>query len=62
MIGGVSDKALLTREELIQEETNHGGLILVGSHVKKTTEQLEVLKTSDFIEFIEFDCHLSFAT
>ncbi|TQR20004.1 four-carbon acid sugar kinase family protein [Psychrobacillus vulpis] len=58
VIGGVSDKALLTREELIQEETNHGGLILVGSHVKKTTEQLEVLKTCDFIEFIEFDTHL----
>ena len=58
VIGGVSDKALLTREELIKEETNHGGLILVGSHVKKTTEQLEVLKTSDFIEFIEFNTHL----
>ncbi|MEI4770414.1 four-carbon acid sugar kinase family protein [Psychrobacillus sp. FJAT-51614] len=58
VIGGVSDKALLTRDELIREETNHGGLILVGSHVKKTTEQLEELKTSDFIEFIEFDCHL----
>lgn len=58
VIGGVSDKALLTREELIQDETNHGGLILVGSHVKKTTEQLEVLKTSEFIEFIEFNTHL----
>jgi uncharacterized protein YgbK (DUF1537 family) len=58
VIGGVSDKALLTREELIQEDIGHGGLILVGSHVKKTTEQLEALKTSDFIEFIEFDSHL----
>ncbi|KQL33281.1 four-carbon acid sugar kinase family protein [Psychrobacillus sp. FJAT-21963] len=58
VIGGVSDKALLTRKELIREETNHGGLIIVGSHVKKTTEQLEQLKTSDFIEFIEFDSHL----
>lgn len=58
VIGGVSDKALLTREELIQDETYHGGLILVGSHVKKTTEQLEVLKTSEFIEFIEFNTHL----
>ena len=58
VIGGVSDKALLTREELIREETGHGGLILVGSHVKKTTEQLDALKTSDFIEFIEFDSHL----
>ena len=58
VIGGISDKALLTRDELIQVETGHGGLILVGSHVKKTTEQLEALKTSDSIEFIEFDSHL----
>lgn len=58
VIGGVSDKALLTKEELIRQETDHGGLILVGSHVKKTTEQLEVLKTKDTIEFIEFDSHL----
>ncbi|WP_172370793.1 four-carbon acid sugar kinase family protein [Sporosarcina jiandibaonis] len=58
VIGGVSDKALLTKEELIQEETGHGGLILVGSHVKKTTEQLEEMKKSDSIEFIEFDVHL----
>ena len=58
VIGGVSDKGLLTREELIKEETNNGGLIIVGSHVKKTTEQLEELKKCSFIEFIELDCHL----
>jgi len=58
VIGGVSDKGLLTRDELIKEETNNGGLIVVGSHVKKTTEQLEELKAVDFIEFIEFNCHL----
>lgn len=58
VIGGVSDKGLLTRNELIREETNNGGLIVVGSHVKKTTEQLEELKKVDFIEFIEFNCHL----
>ncbi|HEY8892748.1 MAG TPA: four-carbon acid sugar kinase family protein [Clostridium sp.] len=58
VIGGVSDKGLLTREELIKEETNNGGLIIVGSHVKKTTEQLEELKKCSFIEFIEIDCHL----
>lgn len=33
---------------------NNGGLIVVGSHVKKTTEQLEVLLESN-IEKIEFD-------
>lgn len=58
VIGGVSDKNLLTREELIKEESNHGGLIIIGSHVKKTTEQLEELKKCDFIEFIEFNVHL----
>lgn len=58
IIGGISDKALLTKEELITEASDNGGLIMIGSHVKKTTEQFEVLKTADFIEFIEFDVHL----
>ena len=58
VIGGVSDKALLTREELVNEESNHGGLVIIGSHVQKTTEQLEELKKSDAIKCIEFDVHL----
>ncbi len=58
VIGGVSDKGLLTRDELIKEESDHGGLIIVGSHVKKTTEQLEELKKCDSIQFLEFDAHL----
>lgn len=58
VIGGVSDKNLLTRDELIKGNSKNGGLIIVGSHVKKTTEQLEELKKCDFIEFIEFNCHL----
>jgi uncharacterized protein YgbK (DUF1537 family) len=58
VMGGVGDKALLTREELVKEESNHGGLVIIGSHVKKTTEQLEELKKSEVVEFIEFDVHL----
>lgn len=58
VIGGVTDKALLTRDELITEETNHGGLIVVGSHVQKTTEQLNELIESGLVEAIEFDVHL----
>ena len=58
VIGGVSDKGLLTREELIKEESNNGGLIIVGSHVKKTTEQVEELKKCSFLEFIELNCRL----
>jgi uncharacterized protein YgbK (DUF1537 family) len=58
VIGGVGDKPLLTREDLIREDHRHGGLVLVGSHVKKTTEQLEQLKQCSFIEFIQLDSHL----
>lgn len=58
VIGGVTDKALLTREELVGQETGNGGLIIIGSHVKKTTEQLEELKKLNEIEFIEFNSHL----
>ena len=58
IIGGIEDRALLTREELIKGHSENGGLIMIGSHVKKTTEQFEVLQTCEFIEFIEFDVHL----
>jgi len=58
VIGRVGDKPLLTKAELLTAPTTHGGLIMVGSHVQKTTEQLEELKKCDFIRFLEFDCHL----
>lgn len=58
IIGGIEDKALLTRDELVKDHSGNGGLIMIGSHVKKTTEQFNVLQTCKFIEFIEFDVHL----
>jgi uncharacterized protein YgbK (DUF1537 family) len=59
VLAGISDKPLLTREELLGScPPNNGGLIIIGSHVKKTTEQLEELKKYDFIDFIEFNQHL----
>nr|WP_106780437.1 four-carbon acid sugar kinase family protein [Lysinibacillus timonensis] len=58
IIGGVSDRPLLTRDELVKEASNNGGLIMIGSHVKKTTEQFEELKKCNFIHFIEFNVHL----
>ena len=58
ILGGVSDKPLLTKKELVSPENKHGGIVLVGSHVKKTTMQLEELKQSaKEIHFIEFDAH-----
>lgn len=55
ILGGIPDKALLTKEELI-EDPSLGGIVLVGSHVNKTTLQLEDLKNSGLpIRFEEFD-------
>lgn len=55
VLGGVSDKPLLTSEELADHTNPNGGLIVVGSHVTKTTLQLNQLKKADFIRFVEFD-------
>lgn len=54
VIGGVPDKELLSRKELIADNHN-GGLIIIGSHVKKTTEQFNELKKCSWIKFIEFN-------
>lgn len=58
VLGGIPDKPLLGRGELIDEETPYGGLIAVGSHVQKTTEQLKTLLDSGLVTGIEFDVHL----
>ena len=59
VLGGVPDKALLAKEELVTPDSTNGGIVLVGSHVNKTTQQLEELKNCKFpIAFIEFDQHL----
>ena len=55
IIGGVADKNLLTRSELVDAGNHNGGLIIVGSHVKKTTAQLAELKKISSVAFIEFD-------
>lgn len=40
VLGGVPDRPLLTREDMILRETENGGIVVVGSHTRKTTEQL----------------------
>ncbi len=59
VIGGIPDKAILTREELADKRNKNGGLILIGSHVKRTTQQLEQLEKASFITFVEFNQHLA---
>lgn len=59
VLGGVSDMPLLTKEQLIEKENNNGGIVLIGSHVNKTTQQFEALKgCTTPLEFIEFNQHL----
>lgn len=55
VMGGISDRALLTRTEMIRKESGKGGLVVVGSHTEKTTEQLsELLKLKTAVP-IAFD-------
>ena len=45
VLGGVTDRPLLTRREMETRETANGGVVVVGSHTQKTTDQLnELLK------------------
>ena len=54
VMGRISDQPLLGREQL-EGDTRNGGIVLIGSHVKKTTDQLNCLKKldgqADFMEF-----------
>lgn len=54
VIGDVSSRPYLTKEELIQSSNKKGGLIVIGSHVQKTTDQLNELKELDKVAFVEF--------
>lgn len=58
VLGGVSDIPLLQRKDMVQEESSHGGIIVVGSHTQKTTMQVEELKNISGLEFIEFNSDL----
>ena len=57
-IGNISDRPLLTRKEMVTLRNGNGGIIVVGSHTKKTTAQLEELKKVPGIRFIEMNSDL----
>ena len=58
ILGNVSDQPLLERGQLVDAGNPNGGIIVVGSHVSKTTKQLEMLHQASGIEFIEMNQHL----
>ena len=58
VLGGVKDQPLLTRADLPAEDSGHGGIILIGSHVTRTSRQLDTLRKSGVpMAFIEFNQH-----
>ncbi len=58
VLGGVPDQPLLTRRDLVAPGNTNGGIVLVGSHVNKTTAQLQELHNCKYpITFLEFNQH-----
>lgn len=57
VMGGVTFRPYLTREEMISTNQN-GGIIVAGSHTAKTTEQLKELEKIEKVFFIEFNSDL----
>jgi len=56
IMGGISDKPLLTRDEMVS--SGGAGMIVVGSHTAKTTAQLKQLLTLPGTEGIAFNSNL----
>ncbi|WP_017549887.1 four-carbon acid sugar kinase family protein [Salinicoccus carnicancri] len=46
---------ILQADQMVQKEDGRGGIVVVGSHVEKTTQQLNYLMEHDGIETFEFD-------
>ncbi len=58
VMGGISDRPLLSRKDMVTLETNFGGIIVVGSHTGKTTAQLNELLKLDNVVPVEFNSNL----
>lgn len=56
--GNISDKPLLTKDEMITEAGRTAGIVVIGSHTEKTTMQLEELKKTAGLQFVEMDSDL----
>ncbi len=58
VLGGITDIPLLTRKDMVTVPSDNGGLVVVGSHMKKTTAQLNELLKLDGVVPIEFNSNL----
>ena len=57
-LGGVPDRPLLTRREMVTGDAKMGGVVVVGSHTDKTTRQLAALAQLRDVECLEFNSDL----
>lgn len=57
-IGNISNQALLTKSQMMDSNSLHGGMIVVGSHTSKTTAQLNELKGIEGLHFLEMNTDL----
>lgn len=55
VLGGISTIPLLGRAQMVQSETDKGGMVVVGSHTQKTTAQLRKLLELPNVQGIEFN-------
>lgn len=53
----MDEKRLLEKEDLVKKKG--GGIIAVGSHTKKTTEQLDNIRDMEGLEMVEFNSDLA---
>lgn len=58
ILGNISDIDLLNKKDLVSENNENGGIIVVGSYTNKTTKQLLELKNLSKVKFIEFNSDL----
>lgn len=54
-VAHIEDQPLLARSQMIKSETNCGGMIVIGSHTKKTTDQFNALKDIEGMFFLEMN-------
>ncbi len=57
-VAGIADQPLLAYPDMITQKTGRGGIIMVGSHTRRTTEQLERLLTLPQVEAVELNSDL----
>ena len=62
IIGNIHQIPLLTKKEVTNPALSTGGIIIIGSHVKKTTQQFHaLLELKEDLQFIEFDVNTYFS-